>query len=39
MDKKDKRDYPLWLKLLALAWMVVVYITFYHNYLFQLRGL
>lgn len=30
MDDKDKREYPLWLKLIALAWMLFAYIAYYH---------
>ena len=35
MDKDDKKEYPLWVKLIALAWMAAAYIAFYHNYLFK----
>jgi hypothetical protein len=35
MDKKENRDYPVWLKIIALCWMVFAYIAYYHNYIFR----
>ena len=35
MTEKNDREYPLWVKIAALAWMLVAYIAFYHNYLFK----
>ena len=35
MDEKEKTDYPLWLKLLALLWMLFAYGAYYHVNLFK----
>ena len=30
MDEKNERGYPLWLKIIALAWMLFAYFAYYH---------
>ncbi len=30
MKDDDVKDYPLWLKIIALAWMIVAYLAYYH---------
>jgi hypothetical protein len=30
MTDNGSKDYPLWLKIIALVWMIIAYFAYYH---------